>query len=113
MNMFKKKYKVDKDKEVIKRIDLTSNDPDLIKLRLVKSKMDFVIELADTFSWYCAVLLKLQEIIEYEDLDDELLKTFHIEESLKKVYESRSTDEPLKCYACGATECKCKFLLQK
>ncbi len=109
INILKKKLKVEKDKEVFQKIDLTSEDPDVMKTRLVKSKMDFVIELADTFSWYCAVLLKLHEIIKYEKLDDELSKTFHIEESLKEVYDSKSTDEPLKCYACRETECKCKF----
>ena len=113
INIFKKKFKVSTDKEVIKKIDLTSNDPGLIKLRLIRSKMGFVIELADTFSWYCAVLLKLQEIIKDEDLDDELLKTFHIEESLKKVYKSASAKEPLKCYACGKDKCKCKFFPKK
>jgi len=109
INILKKKLKVQRDKEVFRGIDLTSEDPDVIKTRLVKSKMDFVIELADTFSWYCAVLLKLHEIIKYEDLHDKLLKKFHIEEGLKQVYKSENTCEALKCYACGATECKCKF----
>lgn len=109
VKILKEKYEVEKDKDVFDNIDLTSKDPDVIKTRLVKSKMDFVIELADTFSWYCAVLLKLHEIIKYEKLDDELSKTFHIEESLKKVYQSRNREDLLKCYKCHESECKCKF----
>lgn len=97
------------EKEARDEIDLTTEDPVVIKARLVMSKMNFVVELADTFSWYCAVLLKLTETLRNQGLDGETLKAFHIEEVLKDRYASNGEDDPLKCYACGETDCKCLF----
>lgn len=113
IDVLRKKFNIQEDKKIFKNIDLTSVEPDFIKMRIVKAKMDFVIELADTFSWFCAVLLKLEEIIKCENLTDEILKTFCIEESLKEIYKSEKPDEPLKCYACGKVNCECKFFLEK
>lgn len=105
----KGKYKTDIEKEAKKMIDCTSTDPNVIKARVVLGKMDFFIELADTFSWFCSVLHKLLRIIEKEKLDGEVVKQFHIEEALKTRYKSQSVEEPLTCYACSQLSCRCSF----
>ena len=105
----KGKYRVEKDKEAIKQIDYTDDDPIVLKARIVKGKMDFVIEFADTFSWYSAVLLKLSKIIEAEDLEENVKRKFNIEEALKTIYLSETNDNPLSCYSCKEQKCRCKF----
>lgn len=109
MEKIKKIYKTESEKEARSKIDLKSTNPDIIKARLVMGKMDFVIELADTFSWFCSVLLKLWKTIEEEDLEEKILKEFHIEEAMKKFYQSSDKAKPLICYACKETFCKCLF----
>jgi hypothetical protein len=109
IDSLKEKYKVKSEKEALKKIDYKSDDALLIKARLVKAKMDFVIEFADTFSWYCAVLLKLRKIIQEENLAPNIVTKFEIEAAIMDRYKSNNIDEPLTCYACGETACKCLF----
>jgi hypothetical protein len=109
MEIIKSAYSKDTAQKALRSIPLTALDPCSIKARLVKSKIDFIIELADTFSFFCSVLLKLKEIIENERLDGEVIKDFHLEEVLKDIYKSSSNKEPLKCYSCSQTSCQCKF----
>lgn len=62
-------YKLKKLKQMVKNSSL---DPLDIKARIVFSKMDLVYEFSDTFSWFCALLLKIREIIDNEDLVEEV-----------------------------------------
>ncbi len=108
----KEVYQANSEKEMLTKIDLSSKDPKVIKARLVKSKIDFVIEIADTFSWFCAVLLKLQQIIRSQGLKDEESRRFDIEEVLKQRYQSTEPSTRLTCYACKTNPCKCVFFLE-
>ncbi len=66
--IIKDKYNVNSVKKVdIEKIS-TDHSPEIIQARLVDAKMDFIIEIADTFSWMCAVLLKVREIYENQQL---------------------------------------------
>jgi hypothetical protein len=108
-------------KEVMKKDPkriLTSNDSVIIRTRLVYAKMDFVIEMADTFSWMCSVLLKLRNIIEDLKLEQNENEKFHIEYELRHSFAQlekggtvkRDRKIPkLKCYVCGEEQCKCLF----
>lgn len=109
MEILKKYYKTKSEKEALKRIDFRDSNPKVLIARLVKGKMDFAIELADTFSWFCAVMLKLLGIIENEKLEDDIVETFHIEKELRNLYDSPNETQVLTCYACKQTDCECLF----
>jgi hypothetical protein len=83
-----------------------SQDAGEIRNRLVKAKMDLVIELADTFSWFCSVLHKVKSIAENCKNDcDYAMKSF--DEMLKREYLPQN--KPL-CPTCHASPCRCKFV---
>ena len=88
-------------------IDYTSEDIVYIKARIVSAKMDFVIELADTFSWFCGILIKVKNIAKCNNIDDGL---FDIEKTLQNIYGKKG--EKLKCSTCGETKCKCRFFFR-
>jgi hypothetical protein len=85
-------------------IDISSRDAVHIKARIVSAKMDSIIELADTFSWFCAILIKLDWIAKGLALDE---VHFNIEKKLQDIY--GSSDVPLKCPMCGKQKCNCIF----
>jgi hypothetical protein len=87
-----------------KKIDVTSRDPLHLKARIVKSKMDLVIEFADTFSWFCAVLIKLHLITDVLKIDGD---KFDIETFLINEYGEKG--KPLICPTCSENDCKCQF----
>ncbi len=93
--------------EAKKIIESKSDDPEILKSRLVLSKVDFIIELADTFSWFCAVLLKMEKTL--EPLGLEIKNSHTIEKALEDRYKYQGNDKPLTCYACGETSCQCRF----
>jgi hypothetical protein len=107
MMALKKRYTVETDKEAISKIDFTSKEPVVLKARLLKGKMDFVIEFADTFSWYCAVLLKLRTIIKQLAINEN--NDFRIENELNQVYKSSNDTVPLVCPSCNKAKCSCLF----
>jgi hypothetical protein len=85
-------------------LDLYSRESKHIKARVIDAKMDFVIELADTFSWFCSVLIKLQEVLENSKIwSDE----FEIEKVLQREYGRKG--KPLRCPRCKGIPCKCVF----
>jgi len=81
------------------------SDPRVIRARLVRAKMRFVTEIADTFSWFCSVLLKARKTF----ADSEILKEYSgfdlLEAKLREVYGYPE----LTCYQCGETTCACIF----
>jgi hypothetical protein len=85
-------------------IDFKSRDPSQVKARLVDAKMGFVIELADTFSWFCAILIKLKQILDSSKL---YVEDFDIEAYLQKEYSS--SGKGLLCPTCKANPCACQF----
>lgn len=86
----------------------TLDDPLHIKARIVDAKMGQFIELADTFSWYCAILIKLNEIMSNASVD---LKEYNIEVYLQREYGEKGS--VLKCPTCLKTECACLFFYKK
>lgn len=123
----KKKYQVNSEKEAKEAIDSTSNEPEVVRARLVLAKMDFAIELADTFSWFCAVLLKVENALRRihrgtrEHLDEsqtqrtgkkiekDLENYVYFELALCKRYQIKTSIDELACYMCKKKKCKCRF----
>ncbi len=100
------------EKEAKKSFASTDKKPELIKAKLVMAKMDFVIELADTFSWFMGVLLKLGETVKCfktNGKDPLEINIFHLEEKLRKKYGYTGPDKKIKCYACHNEKCTCVF----
>lgn len=84
--------------------DSTSRDPLHVKARLVEAKMDAVIELADTFSWYCGVLLKVGNIMKTFGVD---APRYDIEYQLQHEYGRKGS--ALICPTCKQSTCACTF----
>lgn len=85
-------------------IDYASKDPIQIKARIVDAKMSQFIELADSFSWFCAVLIKLHEIVQNAGMNTE---EYNIEVCLQKEYGKKNS--PLVCPTCSEKNCACLF----
>lgn len=83
-------------------IDYVSREADMIKWRIAEAKMSLVIEIADTFSWFCSILNKLDSISDNCDLR---LPT--LEEKLNSEYLDNS-GQP-KCPTCEKDTCQCVF----
>lgn len=107
IKFLKSNYNQASEAQAKKSIDYTSNLPGVLKARLCLSKMDFVIELADTFSWLCAVLLKVEKTL--ERLDSKLYDELKIENYLHKTYKIDDTNSDAICYACEKSSCRCLF----
>ncbi len=90
------------------KIDFTSNDTDHIKARIVKGKIDLIVEFADTFSWFCALLIKLQFMASNLGVTE---NPYDLEKFLQIEY--GPTGEKLKCPSCKSQECKCLFFPNK
>jgi hypothetical protein len=97
--------KCEKDKEGKPKIKMDSNALEHVKARIVKAKMDFVVELADTFSWFCSILIKILGIIEITGVNNP--DDYDLDIFLKKEYEA--SPEGLKCPTCHGSPCKCMF----
>ncbi len=85
----------------------TSKDSDMIKWRIVDAKMALVIEIGDTFSWFCAVMNKLDMISKSIVNDPKQLSLLSLEEQLRREYISQ--DGSIKCPTCGKCPCECVF----
>ena len=90
--------------------DYTNKNPEVVKARFVLAKMDFVSELADTFLWFCSVLLKVDKMLQtiYKDNED-TANSFDFETNLSNEYNVHSIGDAAKCYACKKEKCKCLF----
>lgn len=92
-----------------KDIDYASRDVAMLKARLVDAKMGLAIEIGDSFSWFCAILNKLDSISKaiYDKPEDhsEILRP--LEQVLKSEYlDEKGTP---KCPSCLSNPCKCAF----
>lgn len=90
-------------------IDYASTSPDMLRARVVDAKMGLVVEIGDSFSWFCAILNKLSSISRsiYDQPDDhpEILRP------LEQVLNSEYLDSQgkAKCPSCKNNPCKCAF----
>jgi len=86
-----------------------SREPRMLKARVVEAKMGLVVEIADSFSWFCSVLNKLYSIsgsIRKKPEDKILLKS--LEEKLNDEYIDGSTYKA-RCPTCKKNPCECVF----
>ena len=74
--------------------------------RIVDAKMDFIVELADTFSFFCSILIKLGSV------KIEIGKVFaaNLEQTLIDMY--GTPDRRLHCPTCQKDACECTFFSQ-
>ena len=84
-------------------LNLNSKDKTDIYARVVDAKMEFIVELADLFSFFCSILIKLGMV------KIELNKVFpaNLEEALIATY--GEPDQGLVCPVCGKDTCECVF----
>jgi hypothetical protein len=97
--------KCEKDKEGRPVIRMKSKDLKDVKARIVKAKMDFVIELADTFSWLCAILIKVLRFTEINKVSNS--EIYNLQIFLKKEYQASGSG--LRCPTCDGSPCQCVF----
>ena len=110
------------------KFDYALNKPNDIKGRLICAKMGLIIEIADTFSWFCSVLIKIRDIIGKSLRDEWVSKTrgsleektrikeaivkiksrFDLEERLYEVYTCLPSTNP-NCPSCNKPKCRCVF----
>lgn len=85
-----------------KEIDYASKNSEMLKGRIVDAKIRMVIEIADTFSWLCAIMNKLDEI-----LDASEFSLPSLEEKLNEEY--INDNGTARCPTCNANPCSCVF----
>lgn len=92
-----------------KEIDYASTEAGMLRARLVNAKMGLVIEIGDSFSWFCAILNKLDfiahSIYNEPEKHKEILKPF--EKALRDEYFDASGNAI--CPSCKSNPCKCAF----
>lgn len=86
----------------------TSKDPADIKSNIVHSKMDMIIEMADTFSWFCSIINKAKAIAQ-NTCDDPI--SLDLENKLNEIY--LDDKNIFRCPNCKMKKCECAFLLPK
>jgi hypothetical protein len=98
-----------KHKEPLKHIDYTSREPSMLKARVVGAKMGLVIEIGDSFSWFCAILNKLdfisKSIYNNPEEHEDIIRP--LEQVLNKVYFVSAGNA--RCPSCNSNPCNCAF----
>jgi hypothetical protein len=115
INDLKAFFSVKHESEVITSLSKSSSskDPIIIKAKYVKAKLDLICELADSFSWFCNVLLKLREITDNLCNDCVGENNWDIEETLVREYQAFDLHKPILCYACKLKKCECTFFHER
>lgn len=85
-----------------------SDNSESIKSRIVHAKMDMIIEIADTFSWFCSIINKAKTIAK-NTCDDPI--SLNLENKLKEIY--LDDKNIFICPNCKKKKCECAFLLPK
>jgi len=91
----------DGEKKEFKQRCFTRDEPLIWKWRLVVAKTALVIEIADTFSWFCSVLNKIQQISNDNEMGLPPLEQRLTEEYFK--------DGSPSCPTCRNSKCLCLF----
>jgi len=100
----------EKHKTVDTQHRMGESQPEVIMARLVQAKMEMVVEVADTFSWFCSVLNKVYAIAK-NCMSDQNGGSCNI---AHRGFEERLAAEYLRdghpiCKACGTNPCACVF----
>ncbi len=82
---------------------LNSKDYVDIYARIVDAKMDFIVELADLFSFFCSILIKLGSVT----VEKNKVFAANLEEAMIETY--GKPDEGLTCPVCKKNACECIF----
>lgn len=92
-----------------KDIDYASRNPDMLRSRVVNAKMDLVSEIGDSFSWFCAILNKLDSIS--KSIYDHPEENPEIVKPLEQVLNNEYLDSAGRgiCPSCKSNPCKCVF----
>ncbi len=94
-----------------KSIILTTREPEMIRTRVVEAKMAMIVEIGDTFSWFCAILNKLlsieKSIWEEPDKHPEC-KFVDLETALNNDYFDEKKGISI-CPTCKSLPCSCEF----
>lgn len=118
LSYLKKLYHEDSVKGAISAIEYTKTDSELLISRYILVKMEVITELADTFSWFCGVLLKVKNIMN-NTIDEmklpkaqkkQLQKQYDLEECVKELFGYANQKLPLLCYQCKKSICECKYI---
>lgn len=93
--------------------DPLSRKRDDIYARIVAGKMNFIVELADTFSFFCSILIKLSrvKIAWDQEKKEPTYMAADLEEALQSTYGDPA--KGLTCPTCKASSCKCVFFPRK
>jgi len=90
------------------KIDYSVKDPSMLKARVVEAKMGLVVEIGDSFSWFCALLNKLDAISRsIWDRPEEHEELKPIEQVLREEYIGE--DGKARCPSCKKSPCQCVF----
>lgn len=92
------------------KIKYDSRDTGWLKARIVRAKMGLVIELADSFSWFCAILNKLDSIARSIQNHAEQHNQSNLK-SLEQILNSNyfGSDGKARCPSCMSNPCRCVF----
>jgi hypothetical protein len=89
-----------------KKPEMDKADPENIMRRLVRAKMNMFIEFADTFSWFCSIINKVESIAQKCKDDSCGLTQNALLEKLIEVYLPAGTPA---CSSCRKCPCGCVF----
>jgi hypothetical protein len=85
---------------------LNSKEEKDIYNRIVDAKMDLIVELADLFSFFCSILIKLGKVT----IESNKVFPADLEQALIDTY--GKPDSTLVCPVCGKDACECTFFSQ-
>jgi len=93
-----------------KNIKLTNRDPEMLKMRVIEAKMSLIVEIGDTFSWFCGILNKMRAI-EHAIWEEPKEHTNFRFPDLETALEAEYLDDEGKpiCPTCGISPCNCAF----
>jgi NTP pyrophosphatase (non-canonical NTP hydrolase) len=94
--------------KTIGEINYAVKDPSMLKARVVDAKMGLVVEIGDSFSWFCALLNKLDSISRFIwDHPDKHKTLKQVEQVLGDEYIGRTGKT--RCPSCKKKPCRCVF----
>jgi len=98
-----------KHEKSLKHINYDSRDPNMLKARLVGAKMGLVVEIADSFSWFCSILNKMDSIS--KSIHENPEKHQPIIRPLEQVLNEKYFDSNgnARCPSCNSNPCNCAF----
>ncbi|MCW3985149.1 MAG: hypothetical protein NWE91_01900 [Candidatus Bathyarchaeota archaeon] len=102
--------KYDDLEKLIRKLDYSSTEANMVKARVVEAKMGLIVEIGDSFSWFCAILNKLNSISKaIFDKPEEHQEFPKLDQVLTNEY--FDTDNNPRCPHCKSKPCECTFYI--